>query len=272
LLLISWPSKKPVQWSAWLVVAAALLLFHAQATARPSCASQAIGDIQIVVDVGHTATDEGTTSARGVREYDFNLKLAQRIQEGLVKAGFRSAFLMVTQENRNRGLFQRANHANRMNASIFISIHHDSVADAHLEKWAYEGKDHLYSDRSKGFSLHVSPSNRRYGESVSLAEILADALIGKGLAPTTNPELCMPKGARVLEPARGIYQRRNLVVLNYTKMTAVLLEAGMIVNRDEELEAASEARQDLIAAAIADSLKTFCGVAKPGAIEQAAGK
>jgi N-acetylmuramoyl-L-alanine amidase len=257
-----------VQRCPWLLIAASLLALHSRAAAGASCASKAIGDLQIVLDVGHTATDAGATSARGVREYVFNLKLAQRIKEELVKAGFSSAFLMLTQENGTKGLFQRVNRANSMNAGIFISIHHDSVADRYLQRWLYQGEEHLYSDRSEGFSLHVSGSNKKYIESLRFAETLADALIGKGLAPTTNPELCMPKGAKALEPARGIYQRPNLAVLNFTNMAAILLESGMIVNRDEELVASSEARHGLVAAAIVESLMKLCGARETIASKQ----
>ncbi len=225
-----------------------------------------------MLDVGHTAADGGAFSARGFPEYAFNLGLAQRIKEELAKAGYSSAFLMVTQANGNRGLFQRVQRASSMKADIFISIHHDSVADRYLERWTYEGEEQYYSDRSKGFTLHVSPSNRRYSQGLRLAEAIADSLIARGLGPTTNPQLCMPKSARILEPARGIYQRRNLVVLDFTRMTAILLESGVIVNRDEEVAASSEARQALIAGAVADGLASFCGERQTIAATQAAQK
>ena len=43
---------------------------------------------RIVVDVGHTAQSPGAKSARGFGEYDFNLRLATRIEQDLVQAGF----------------------------------------------------------------------------------------------------------------------------------------------------------------------------------------
>jgi len=43
-------------------------------------------------------------------------------------------------------------------------------------------------------------------------------------------------------------------------MPAVLLEAGVIVNRDEELALSTLARQAAISAAIADAIRKFCGV------------
>jgi len=47
-------------------------------------------------------------------------------------------------------------------------------------------------------------------------------------------------------------------VLKKTRMPAVLLEAGSIVNRDEELELGSPARQVLIGAAVVDAVESFC--------------
>jgi hypothetical protein len=41
-------------------------------------------------------------------------------------------------------------------------------------------------------------------------------------------------------------------------MPAVLLEAGSIVNRDEELEMSSPERQQLISAAVVDAVDSFC--------------
>jgi N-acetylmuramoyl-L-alanine amidase len=82
-------------------------------------------DIKIFVDVGHTAGEPGATSARGVPEYDFNMKLAQRIVEELSGAGYRSTQLNVIETIGRSGLLQRPARANNMNADLFISVHHE---------------------------------------------------------------------------------------------------------------------------------------------------
>ena len=46
-------------------------------------------------------------------------------------------------------------------------------------------------------------------------------------------------------------------------MPAVLLEAGSIINRDEELEMASPERQDKTIGAVTDALKEYCGLPAP---------
>jgi N-acetylmuramoyl-L-alanine amidase len=41
-------------------------------------------------------------------------------------------------------------------------------------------------------------------------------------------------------------------------MPAVLLEAGSIINRDEELKMSSTERQDIISSAVTAAVKEFC--------------
>src|ERR1700722_10358268 len=84
--------------AALLTMAATVVLLGSQVQVAfgATCTSKQNKDIVIVVDVGHTETAPGATSARGIAEYDFNLKLAQRVKADLVAAGFQSTYLMVT--------------------------------------------------------------------------------------------------------------------------------------------------------------------------------
>jgi N-acetylmuramoyl-L-alanine amidase len=47
-------------------------------------------------------------------------------------------------------------------------------------------------------------------------------------------------------------------VLRKTRMPAVLLEAGSIINRDEELKMDSSERRDIVSGAVAAAVKEFC--------------
>src|SRR5262249_1675814 len=114
---------------------------------------------RVLVDVGHTATSPGADSARGVPEYDFNLKLADSVAQSLHEAGFDKAVRLVTSGSRIASLFQRSANANNLQADLFISIHHDSVPDELKETWQYEGKKHSYSDRFSGYAIFVSHDN-----------------------------------------------------------------------------------------------------------------
>ena len=59
---------------------------------------------RVAVDVGHTAQSPGAMSARGVGEYDFNLRLARRTEQDLVRAGFGRSVLLVTDGPTRKGL------------------------------------------------------------------------------------------------------------------------------------------------------------------------
>ncbi len=247
---------------AWFAPSAAIVLLPAlggQPALGAACASKPATSIVIVLDVGHTPTKPGAISARGVPEYDFNLNLARRVRDELVRSGFTSAYLMLTQTDDEAGLKERANRANAMGADIVLSIHHDSVQQKYLVPWFYQNEEHFYYDDSTGFSLHVSPENRQFGDSMRLARILGDQLLARGLTPNLIHEAGNPIGAGVplIDRARAIY-RRNLAVQIYTNMPAVLLEAGVIVNRQEELKVATPAYQSLIAAAVTTAIEKFC--------------
>jgi len=54
----------------------------------PKAAACKPENFKIVLDVGHTPEAPGATSARGAKEFAFNLQLARRIQKALVGGGF----------------------------------------------------------------------------------------------------------------------------------------------------------------------------------------
>jgi N-acetylmuramoyl-L-alanine amidase len=47
-------------------------------------------------------------------------------------------------------------------------------------------------------------------------------------------------------------------VLKKTRMAAVLLEAGSIINRDEELKMGSQEHRDIVSSGVAAAIKEFC--------------
>ena len=61
----------------------------------------------------------------------------------------------------------------------------------------------------------------------------------------------------------GVYRYDQLIVLRTTGMPAVLLEAGSIINREEELRVASAEHQALTSAAVANAVTAFCKTHQP---------
>jgi len=138
-----------------------------------SCTRSAFG---VLIDVGHTATSPGADSARGVPEYEFNLKLADAIALSLREAGFDKAIRLITSGTRLTSLFHRAASANNLHGDLFISIHHDSVPDNLKETWQYEGKKHSYSDRFSGYAIFVSNDNADRAGSLAFGHSLGQEL------------------------------------------------------------------------------------------------
>jgi N-acetylmuramoyl-L-alanine amidase len=249
----------PSTWikSAWAEDAA-----PAKPPDAPACDHAAF---RVIIDVGHTAEVPGAKSARGAHEYDFNLRLAKLIQQQLTDAGFAKTTLLITSGPTQRGLGQRVARANNLGADLFLSIHHDSVPDKFLEKWTYEGEEHTYSDRFSGYSLFISGENPEYRASLLFGRLLGGELKTRGLQYAhqyTQP--FMGRFRRQLVDADvGVYRYEHLRVLMATHMPAVLLEAGSIINRDEELAMGTPERQGLISSAVVDAINKFCAQRRP---------
>ena len=214
----------------------------------------------IILDVGHTVDAPGAKSARNVAEFDFNLRLAKRIEEKLKSEGFAEAHLMVTEGKAKASLTKRVAAANRSNARLFLSIHHDSVPDRLLDDWEFEGAKRHFSDRFTGYSLFVSSRNPLFEASLKFGKLIGAQMKAQGLDYAHQYTLpIMGKYRRkLLDKDAGVYLYENLRVLGWTRMPAVLLEAGSIINRDEELVMNSPERQDIISAAVAEAAKQFC--------------
>jgi N-acetylmuramoyl-L-alanine amidase len=233
--------------------------------AKPAAATCDRAAFRLVLDVGHTDQVPGAKSARGLREFDFNLRLAKLIEQQLIDAGFTKTVLLVTDGPALQSLARRVARANAARADLLLSIHHDSVPDSMLEKWDYNGEPHFFSDRFKGHSLFVSYENSDRKGSLRFARLLGLALKSRGLQYTPHyTEKIMGRRRReLLDPEAGVYRFDQLVVLRYPHMPAVLLEAGSIINRDEELLMATPEHQAVIAAAAVEAVEGFCQERRP---------
>jgi N-acetylmuramoyl-L-alanine amidase len=215
---------------------------------------------RIVLDVGHTAESEGATSARNVAEFVFNLHLAQRIEEKLKAEGFAETRLLVTGGKARPSLVRRVAAANNLRADLFLSIHHDSVPNNLLENWEFDGKKSHFSDRFSGYSVWVSHDNPDFKTSFSFAELVGKEMKAQGLqyAKQYTQAIMGRYQHPLLNKETGVYSYDSLVVLRTTRMPAVLLEAGSIINRDEELKMDSPERQDIISSGVTAAVKEFC--------------
>ena len=238
--------------------------------ASESCAR---ASFRVVVDVGHTVDVPGAMSARGIPEYAFNLQLAREIKQALVDAGFEQTVLLITATAPRRGLVERAARANSMHANLFLAIHHDSVPDNLKHSWDYGGQKNEFNDDYPGYAIFISNENADPAGSLRFGQLLGRELELRTLHYTPHYTLAlMGHHRRILVDAEaGVYRYDELIVLRQTTMPAVLLEAGSIVNRQEELELGTQERRSLTSAAIVAAVENFCAAsARPPGVRAAA--
>ncbi|MCA1377881.1 MULTISPECIES: N-acetylmuramoyl-L-alanine amidase [unclassified Bradyrhizobium] len=215
---------------------------------------------RIVVDVGHTPDSYGALSARNDPEFGFNFRLARLITAKLKSEGFAATRLLVTDGKARPSLFKRVGAANEGRADLFLSVHHDSVPDKLLETWEFDGAKSYFSDRFSGHSLFVSRQNPHFAASLMLARMIGRQLKQQGLHYASQYTLPVMGRYRrqLLDKDVGVYRYDGLVVLSRTRSAAVLLEAGSIINRDEEMEMNSPERHEAVAQAVAAAMREFC--------------
>jgi N-acetylmuramoyl-L-alanine amidase len=227
---------------------------------KPAATTCDPSKFRIVLDVGHTAESEGAISARNVAEFVFNLRLAQRIEEKLKAEGFAETRLLLTEGKARPSLVKRVAAANNLHADLFLSIHHDSVPNKLLDDWEFEGKKSHFSDRFSGYSVFVSRNNPDFKTSLAFAELIGKEMKAQGLqyAKQYTEPIMGRYQHPLLNKETGIYSYDELVVLRKTRMAAALLEAGSIINRDEELKMSSPERRDIVSSGVTAAVKEFC--------------
>ena len=205
------------------------------------------GDVEwIAVDVGHTLEAPGATSARGRTELEFNRQLAEQLVVALRARGFRVQ--TINADGRIESLRARPQAA--AGATLLLSIHHDSVNATELRPWVWEGRALDYNDEFAGHSLFVSRDNPDTARSILCARTIGARLQRLGFEPTHK------NGRRraYADREHAVHYYDGLAVLRHARMPAVLFEAGVIKNRDEELLLRDPARQARMADGIATAL------------------
>jgi N-acetylmuramoyl-L-alanine amidase len=247
-----------VQCTAWSETA----VMGSKKTAAPKCDR---AQFRIILDVGHTPEVPGAKSARNALEYDFNLRLAKEIEASLIEDGFVKTTLLVTHGPAILSLLKRVAAANQLSANLFLSIHHDSVPDAYLEQWDYEGRPSHFSDRFKGYSLFVSYEHHNLKASLLFGNLLGRQLKDRGVefASQYAKEFTGRYKHELVDPDAGVYRYDKLEVLRSTQMPAVLLEAGSIINRNEEVLMNSPEHRALIRSAVTTAVENFCDAHSP---------
>lgn len=152
----------------------------------------------VVIDPGHGGMETGSASG-GLVEKNLNLDISIRLNNLLKSKGIKT--YMLRQDDSYVDLYERAYIANRLNATLFMSIHNNAF------NGSASGTETLY--------YPTDPNDTKFN-SKRFAQIVQNNLLNA--LGTKN---------------RGIIERPGLVVLNRTKMPRVLAEVGFIDNAEE---------------------------------------
>jgi N-acetylmuramoyl-L-alanine amidase len=196
----------------------------------------------VAVDVGHYAAEPGVISAAGIAEFQYNLALAQEVKAELEKR--RLGVRMIGERGDYAVLHHRTRDA--QGASLFVSIHHDSVKESLLPR----------ADEFSGFSLFVSRLNAKPETSLACASAIGARLRAAGFAPSryhADPVTGAPRP--FADEANGVHYYDNLAVARTAAMPSVLVEAGVLVNREEERRMRDPQVRGRIAAAVAEGAR-----------------
>lgn len=214
---------------------AILAILLSTSPAGAAAAKTPCPDLKIALDIGHFMEKPGAISARGLAEIYFNADLTAEIKEALHRDGF-TQVRIINHDGRIQSLVERSRIANEAGDDIFLSIHHDSMQEHFLKEWIYEDRTLRYGDQFSGFSLFISRKNPQLKDSTRLAKLIGRHLVGAGFQRTLHHAADIPGERKPLvDRKHGVHYYDNLVVLKTTRMPAVLIEGGVILNREEEL-------------------------------------
>jgi N-acetylmuramoyl-L-alanine amidase len=215
-------------------------------------------NFRIALDAGHWPNQAGATSARGKTEASFNLRLVNESLTGLKEAGFKNTF-HVNSDGQKITLKGRTERAEKLNADLFVSIHHDSVQEHYLETWEHEGTQHRFFDGFAGYSLFINSTSKYGSESKRFGESLGRSLLRQGLSPTLHhAEKIAGENRQLLNPALGLYRFDGLAVLRTAQSPALLFEAGVMMNRAEEARLDRTDHRAKIVAALVQAVDDLC--------------
>lgn len=244
----------------------------------------------IVIDAGHTHLNYGAVSCTDKMEVQYNDALVEAISGELNRKHIR--FIVTRTQNRDiddsdslrryltdpldddkwlnyKQLYCRIAIANKMKADLFISIHHDSVQENRLRR-AEDGKiidvqDDFKRQFHPGYSIYISGdpaypnTEHNFPDSLKFAEILARKMQAIGRKPSTYHEEKPGQDNYVcVDSALGIYNSKAiLAVLRNARMPAVLIEAGVIVDADDEKVVSTTIFRKQFARLLAESIESF---------------
>ncbi|WP_017718378.1 N-acetylmuramoyl-L-alanine amidase [Kamptonema formosum] len=187
-------------------------------TNLPSTTPRRANDrVVVVVDPGHGGGDAGAIGIGGLREKDIVLDISRQVAAILEQQGLQA--VLSRQDDREIDLEPRVQLADRVNATLFVSIHANAID---MTRPDVNGIETYYYDS------------------------------GYDMARTIHNSVLQATGA----PDRGVRSAR-FYVLRKTSMPAVLVEVGFVTGAEDAPKLADPAYRTRLAQAIARGVMQY---------------
>lgn len=180
----------------------------------------------IVIDGGHGGKDPGTIGFSGNYEKNINLEVSKKLKKKLKSNGYKVILTRDSDEYVDN--LVRAKLANKKKARVFISIHGNAMEN---------------NNSTNGIQVLYYPNR----------ESTIGDLNNNELAQIMMKSLINGTGAN----DKGIIEREDLIVLNQTKMPAIIIECGFLSNEKEEKLLLTDDYQNKMVDSIIDGLEEY---------------
>jgi len=215
----------------------------------------------VVIDAGHGGKDPGAIGKRRkTKEKNVNLRVALALKKRLDKSGKFKVYL-TRSADRFLELEDRVTFARKREADLFISMHADSAGNSK----ARGASVYTLSERARSRSRSEILKGSNWLIDVNLAESrpeVSDILIDLSQRQTKNQsavfaELLIPKLAKVGPLIGNTHRNGNLFVLLAPDVPAVLVEAGFLSNKHDEMNLNSKRYINKLTNAVGDAVEEY---------------
>jgi len=222
----------------------------------------------IILDPGHGGRDRGATGASGTFEKDVTLASAGALKAALESRG-RYRVELTRTDDRYVMREDRVDFARDLGASLFLSLHADTLPDASvrgasvytLAKWASDAETEALAERENG----PGESAARGPLAPEVSEILASLAARETRAASSRIARQLVADLRTDLPVLPSPERHaNFVVLRAAGIPSVLIEMGFLSNPEDEGALNDPAHQALIGRSVSRAVEAWFSARRDG--------
>ena len=210
--------------------------------AEPVSRTRANGVFTVVLDPGPGGIDSGAVGVKGTREKDVVLKFARQMRAELERIGG-IRVLMTRDTDVFVPLDDRVRFARQHDASLFVSLHADSVRQSYVRgATVYTISDRASDDvaaeiaRSENLSDQIAGLTRQEDERSPVTDILVDLARQETLGFSVQfARLLVSHISKSSRMIRNPHRHAGFRVLKAPDVPSVLIELGYLSNRDDEI-------------------------------------